>query len=125
MFSKKSFILLLLFLLVSGSTLFSIDITPEQLSELTGILNSYTELTTELQTTLTQQRRTLSILETTSEAQALTIQQLKTSFQGSQKQMKSFEDSYRKYQKTQIVKDYILYGCIGVLVISVIYVGAK
>jgi len=125
MFLKRLFIISLLLVLLLPSILFSLDITPEQFEELAGILQNYTELTQSLETTLTHQEQTLKTLQIQSTTQLMIIQQLDNSQRDLQKQTKDLESSYLRYKKTQAIKDYIMYGVIGVLVVAVIYEGVK
>ena len=109
---KGFYIFLVLLLLVSPCISYSLEITEKQMKELTAILQEYTNLTSELKTTLTKQKQTLEILKTKSETQQMIIQQLSQSFQKSNERMKDLESSYLKYKRIQMVKDYILYGTI-------------
>ena len=122
---KKLFISLALFLVLSSSTSYTLSISEKQFQELIEILQTYTTLTGELKTTLIQQKQTLDILQKKSTEQEKTIRQLLILFQNLKQQTKDLENSYLKYKRTQEIKNWILYGTIGILAVANIYLLLK
>jgi len=91
----------------------SLEINKQQLTELKGILEAYTSLTSQLKVTLIDQQQILK-------KQELTIQKLKVSFQNLKITMNDLENSYLKYRKNQTIKDYILVSIVVGLTIILI-----
>ncbi len=104
---------LCLLLLVLPSTS-SLEITKKQMTELQGILTTYTSLTSELKLTLIQQKATLK-------NQQQIIQKLSISFLDLKTTTKDLESSFLKYKKAQRVKDILLYTTGSILLIGLIW----